>query len=77
MPLYRVPPQTHPHQCWRLSEHWGCAAALIEQFAEAADDALRALAKEYGPDTTAYPGELMDSADALRAALVAADYRQS
>jgi hypothetical protein len=76
MPLYEKPPQKHPHQCWRWSDHWRCAADLVEQLAEAADDMLAALKAEYGTDdTTAYPGSLMDAADALIAALAAAGYR--
>ena len=76
MPLYETPPQTHPHQCWRWRSHWRCAVDLVEQLSEAADDMLQALAREYGPETTKYPGDLMDSADALIAALTAAGYRK-
>jgi len=75
MPLYEKPPQTHPHQCWRWSNHWQCAVNLVEQLAEAADDLLRALYAEYNTtESAALPGGLMDVADEMHAALQAAGY---
>ena len=76
MQLLGGPPLRHFLQCWRWASHSGCAAALVEQFAEAADDMLAALKAEYGTeDTIHYPGLLMEAADQLKKALVDAGYR--